>query len=180
MANYNFSAKRKAALKKAQLESARKRRKHGGTTTKTMSNAKKLALVGAVAAATSAAAYGKIKLQNPNHPEDNSDDGKLDLNLPEGEIVKLYHITHQKNVEKILSEGLKGSDYGEGIEGHGKIHLTTNLELMKHFKRRYGTEIIEITAHRNDLMRDLNEPGVPYFTVDPAKVAAFKYGGSLG
>lgn len=165
---------RRAALRKAQLASARKRRGRGKKRTSSRrTRARRIAIAaggaGAVAA-VGAGAYVARKKYKSKIAKSKRAKGK-----PQGKMVVLYHRTHTQNLASIQQHGLRGSNYGVGVVGHGRVHLST----QRHFGgrtviRRYGSEVLAVKVNRHHLRPDTNEPGAPYYTVAPHQVKSVK------
>lgn len=133
---YRMTPKRRAALRKAQLVSARKRRK--GTSTKTRTSRKRVikrvAVVGTVGAG---AAYGVHRYNNP----------------------RLYHNTSHHSARMIKKSGFSGSAKkraGEGNKYQAADHIYFTNRKRSNAKA-YGTDTVRVTMKRKQYKRVVSD-----------------------
>lgn len=146
MARYRMTPKRKAALRKAQLASARKRRRGGSKSTvrrrtpgpvrsHLQRNKRKYKTAAVIGGATAAAAYGAHRYNN----------------------VYLYHNTDKRNVSGIKKNGLRGVVPGSYSHVHfgepiGHVFVTKDRNTTKMF----GNRVVLVKMKR----KEFNKVGV--------------------
>jgi hypothetical protein len=171
--SHAMTPKRRAALKKAQLASARKR-KGRGHFSRNRKRYAAAAVVGAGVFAAGAAAHRtkgrKLKGKGSGHPRNvskrvpsravrnNADARRGKKPTPHGKTRVMYHHTSKENAAKIRKQGFKGS------RAHDQHVFLSTKPLKDH---RYGKSILKVKVNHNRLTRDTTpgSQGAMYYMV---------------
>jgi hypothetical protein len=150
------TSKQKAALRKAQIASARKRRGKGrGRGRKVAAGVGAAAAVGAVAY-TAHRLNGKKKRIRASRTDHST---KKRTGRPEGKMKTVYHHTSKENAESIKKHGLKGS------RAHDNRAYVSDKPMRGH---RYGSHVVKLRVNRHKLRRDVignYKTGAKYYSI---------------